>query len=559
MVAVAGAMGAVYVALHGSRGDWALAAFSGSAVLACAVLVGVLWVSEDHRPAVLAATGYAAAVTLGLLAWGEAPVGDLVWCFVVPPLIAYAGGRQLARWLIPLYLLAAAAIVLLPGFARHEQWAVMGLHARFLGALLLLGAVALLYELARARAQAGLEAEVRQRRTAERELEAANVRLAEVADQAQAANRAKTRFLSHMSHDIRTPLTGIVGMTSVLELTQLDAEQRMCVDTIRVSGETLTDLIGDVLDLARIDAGRVQIEAVPVEPAQLLEDLRSVLAPQAHGKGLTLRAELHPDLPRRLLADPSRVKQILLNLAGNAIKFTEHGEVRLSLGPRPGGDLRWWRLEVRDTGIGIPAEQHRRIFESFSQVELSATRRRGGTGLGLAICSRLVALMGGELGLSSVEGQGSHFWADLPLVPAGGELPVASALSGPIPELSPKRLLVVDDNEIVRLVLGGLLRHEGHAVEEAHDGVAALELLATDCYDAALMDVQMPGVDGLEATRRLRSRERSAAGARLPVVAVTALADPDTQQACLDAGMDAVVTKPVAREALLRALASALG
>jgi signal transduction histidine kinase len=566
MVAVAGVMAAAFAVLHlaGERPDLAL--FSLSAVVACGVLVAVLRLTRDHRPAVLVATAYASVVTLALLAWPSAPTGDLVWCFIVPPMLAYAGGRQIARWALPLYLGAAAVIVLLPGFARHDQWSELELEGRFLGALLLVGAVSYLYELARARSQAQLESEVRERRAAERELGLANARLlvaaeesARLAAQAQAANLAKTTFLSHMSHDIRTPLTGIVGMTSVLELGELSDEQRLCVDTIRVSGETLTELIGDILDLARIDAGRVQLRTDPFAPSQLLEGVQRVLAPLADAKGLTLLVDLHPDLPPRLRADPGRLRQILLNLGGNAVKFTERGRVCISLGPRPDGDPRWWRLEVQDSGIGIAPEQHRRVFESFTQVDLSSTRRQGGSGLGLAICSRLVALMGGELGLESVEGQGSRFWADLPLTPAAADDRVGREDLGPIPSLSPRRLLVVDDNEIVRQVLGGLLRFEGHAVEEAVDGVAALDRLALRRFDAVLMDVQMPGLDGLEATRRLRAGDGAVSDPRVPVVAITALADPDTRQACLDAGMDAVVTKPVNRESLLRALATVLG
>jgi signal transduction histidine kinase len=566
MVAVAGVMAAAFAVLHlaGERPDLAL--FSLSAVVACGVLVAVLRLTRDHRPAVLVATAYASVVTLALLAWPSAPTGDLVWCFIVPPMLAYAGGRQIARWALPLYLGAAAVIVLLPGFARHDQWSELELEGRFLGALLLVGAVSYLYELARARSQAQLESEVRERRAAERELGLANARLlvaaeesARLAAQAQAANLAKTTFLSHMSHDIRTPLTGIVGMTSVLELGELSDEQRLCVDTIRVSGETLTELIGDILDLARIDAGRVQLRTDPFAPSQLLEGVQRVLAPLADAKGLTLLVDLHPDLPPRLRADPGRLRQILLNLGGNAVKFTERGRVCISLGPRPDGDPRWWRLEVQDSGIGIAPEQHRRVFESFTQVDLSSTRRQGGSGLGLAICSRLVALMGGELGLESVEGQGSRFWADLPLTPAAADDRVGREDLGPIPSLSPRRLLVVDDNEIVRQVLGGLLRFEGHSVEEAVDGVAALDRLALRRFDAVLMDVQMPGLDGLEATRRLRAGDGAVSDPRVPVVAITALADPDTRQACLDAGMDAVVTKPVNRESLLRALATVLG
>jgi signal transduction histidine kinase/CheY-like chemotaxis protein len=559
-VAVAAAMAAGFSVVHFLRGRPELAAFSLSALLACGVLIAVLRYTRDHRPAVLVATLYAAGVTLTLLAWGQAPAGDFVWTFVVPPMIAYAGGRRLARWLLPLFLLAASLIVLWPGFVRHALWSELELPVRYLGMLVLISAISFLYELARTRVQEELEVEVRVRQAAERRLERANLRLTEAADQAaklaaqaQAANLAKTRFLSHMSHDIRTPLTGIVGMTSVLELTQLTEHQRTCVDTIRVSGETLTELIGDILDLARIDAGRVQLRLAPVEPASLLEEVRRVLAPQASAKGLELEVQVDPALPRRLLGDRGRLKQILLNLGGNAVKFTNRGRVDLRLVAHP-DDPRWWRVEARDTGIGIAPEQHRRIFESFTQVDLSSTRRQGGTGLGLAIVSRLVALMGGEPSLDSEEGRGSVFRVDLPIQ----ELGDLEEQRGPEPEapaLDPQRLLVVDDNEIVRQVLCALLRHGGHRVEEAGDGAQALERLALREFDVVLMDVQMPELDGMEATRRLRRGEGGVLDPTVPVVAITALADLETREACERAGMSAVVTKPVQAGTLMSVLA----
>jgi len=561
LVAFAGVMAAVFAALHFAAGDVDLGFFSLSAVLTCAVLVVMMRVHRDHRPAVLVATIYAAGVTIGLLAWSDAPFGDLVWCFVVPPMIAYAGGRQFARWALPVYLAAVALIVLLPGFARDVHWQELGLRPRFLGALLLLAAVSFLYELARTRAQGVLETEVRERRQAQGELAEANARLAEAADQAaelaaqaQAANLAKTRFLSHMSHDIRTPLTGIVGMTSVLELTALDEQQRMCVETIRVSGETLTDLIGDVLDIARIDAGRVRLQPAPADPVALVQSVCRVLEPQAEAKGLTLTVAMGAGLPDRVLVDAGRVERVLLNLAGNAVKFTDRGTVTVGAGLTPERAGLWWRLEVTDTGVGIAAGQHQRIFDSFTQVELGATRRQGGTGLGLAIVARLVALMGGELGLDSSVGRGSRFWVDLPLNEAGA-LAEDDGAAGSLDALPSLRLLLVDDNAIVRQVLGAMLRQAGHLVEDVDDGSLALERLAVRSYDAVLMDVQMPGLDGIEATRRLRAGAGGVIESRVPVVAVTALADEDTRRACQEAGVDALITKPVQGPQLAAVLA----
>ncbi len=295
LVGVSGLVAVFLTVYHWMLGVPERALASLSAVLVCLVLGGLLWITRSHRPAVIVATLYAAAMILGLLASGPFPPVDFVWCFVVPLLIAYAGGVELARWLLPLYVVAATVVVLLPGFARRELWAEVELHPRFLGMLVLSSAAAYLYEHTRSKAQAKLQAEVEERRAAQRELAQANAQLVEAAEeasqlatQAQEANQAKTSFLSHMSHDIRTPLTGIVGMTSVLELTELTDEQRKCLDTIRVSGDALTELIGDILDLARIDAGRVELELTPVRPGDLLEEVRKVLEPQATDIGLTL-------------------------------------------------------------------------------------------------------------------------------------------------------------------------------------------------------------------------------------------------------------------------------
>ena len=564
IVAVSGLSGAVFTVIHWLQDKPGRMLASLSAVVLAVVLVPMLRPGRSHRAAWAVASVYAAGMTLGLLGSETFPAGDFVWCFVVPLVVAYAGGWEMARWLLPLYIAAAATIVLAPGFAHRALWVELELAPRFLGLLGLLSAGAYLYEYARGRAQIRLLAEIEERRAAQADLTAANARLADaavesadLATQAQAANAAKTLFLSHMSHDIRTPLTGIIGMTSLLETTALDERQRRYVKTLQASGHALNELIGDILDLARIDAGRVELAVAPVAPAELLESVCEVLLPAARARGIELRRELASTLPERVLADPARVRQVLMNLAGNAIKFTPEGRVTIRVGVRADAAPLWWRLEVEDTGIGIAPDQHRRIFESFAQVDLATTRRHQGVGLGLAICSRLVALMGGEIGLESQEGAGSRFWVDLPLSPveAAPDVGIAEAASAPV---GPQRLLLVDDSSVMREVLSAMLRQSGHSVVTAADGAAALRCLAQGPFDAALMDVQMPVMDGLEVTRRLRAVEGERATARLPVVGITALADPDTRQACLDAGMDCVVTKPVTREALARALADRL-
>ena len=564
LLAASGLVALFYSVYHlgQGRGDRALASLSALAM--AAVVLGILGYSRSVRPAVICATLYAAAMTLGMLATGAFAPADFIWCLLVPLLVAYAGGLTLARWVLPVYVAAAAAIVFFPGFSGRALWLDLELPVRFFGLLVLISAVAYLYERTRSRAEARLQGEIAERRTAEAELEDANRRLAETAEdaarlavQAQSANEAKTRFLSHMSHDIRTPLTGVMGMADLLDHTRLDATQRRYVETIRVGADTLAELIGDVLDLARIEAGHLELQLEAVDLRAHVEEVYRVLEPLAHGKDLNLSARVDEELPERLMADPARLRQILLNLAGNAVKFTHQGAVSIVLEPSPGRDRGWWRLRVRDTGIGVPEDQHRRIFDSFSQVDLAGARQHGGSGLGLAICSRLVALMGGEMALRSEPGRGSEFWADLPLVvpPVGEESRPAPPSP---PTLDPLRLLVVDDSEIVRRVVVAMLTRAGHTVDEAADGEAALARVSRSHYDAVLMDLQMPRMDGFEAIRRLRHGDSGALRPDVPVVAVTALADEQTRRRCLDAGMCEVVTKPLGRDALIHALARAV-
>ena len=551
-----------FVAYHASQARWLLSLVSASAVAISVLALAMLRRGRSHRPVLAVLVVYSASLTLALLASGWFPAGDFVWCLLVPPLITYAGGLRLARWLLPPYLLAAAAVVLRPGFANEALWARWELAPRFLGVLALTSGIAVLYEHTRSVAQSRLRAEVQERRAAEAELEAANARLADMATRAerlaadaQAANEAKTRFLSHMSHDIRTPLTGIVGMTSVLEMTPLTEQQRRYVETIRISGDTLTELIGDILDLARIEAGRVELAPSEVALRPFLDDALRVLEPQARKKGLTLEGSLSAQLPERVLADPRCLRQVLLNLGGNAVKFTERGRVSIALGVRPDGDPGWWRITVTDTGVGIAPDQHRRIFESFTQVDLGDVRRDGGSGLGLAICGHLVAMMGGELDLSSEEGSGATFWVDLPLERAEADgLPGDRAFDADAP-LAPLHLLLVDDSEIVRRVICGLLGGHGHTIDEAPDGLTALERLATTRFDAVVLDVQLPGLDGIELTRRLRAGSEGVLDPLVPVLGVTAMADATTRKACLDAGMNEVLTKPVQAPRLLAGLA----
>ncbi len=552
LVVASGVVAGFFAVFHVVQGQTERALASLSALVAVVVILAIWRAARSIRPPLLVATLYASLMTLGMLATGAYAPADFIWCLLVPLLIAYAGGHRLARWALPAYTFAAVVIVLLPWFGPRELWHELELTVRFVALLALVSAVAYLYERARSRAQAELE-EVN-RRLSESVAEAERL-----AEQAEAASESKTRFLSQMSHDIRTPLTGIVGMASLLELTELEAAQREYVGTIRTGADALTELIGDILDLARIEAGRVELTPAAMDARVLLEEVRLVLAPQAESKGLSLVADVDPAMPEQLLGDAARLRQILLNLGGNAVKFTASGRVSLSMVPRPGEDDPWWRIEVQDSGIGIPREQQARIFDRFHQVEDATQAGRTGSGLGLAICTRLVGLMGGEIGVESVVGQGSTFHVDLPLTIPSAEEVQETPEEQELPDVGSQRLLLVDDNATVRTVIGAMLRRAGHDVDTVSDGSAAVARLALHRYDAVLMDVQMPGAGGIETTGWLRAGAGGVLQPDIPVVGITALADPTTHTRCKAAGMCQVVTKPVGTDALRRAIALALG
>jgi signal transduction histidine kinase/ActR/RegA family two-component response regulator len=374
---------------------------------------------------------------------------------------------------------------------------------------------------------------------------------------AQAASVAKSQFLANMSHEIRTPLHGLIGMTDLAIETPSGPGQHQYLELVKQCGASLLSVINDILDISKIEAGRMQLDPVPFSLRQFLRAATPVLTVSAKQKGLQLELTIDPDVPDALIADSSRLNQILLNLAGNAIKFTEQGGVFISVACaelRPSSAV--LRFAIKDTGIGIEPEKIETIFEVFSQADSSITRRFGGTGLGLAISSNLVTMMGGRIWVESTPQAGSTFFftaelkLDRTLKPAS---PAPAAAPHPPLQRRPLRILLAEDNVVNQIVATRILEKNGHSVIRASNGEEALALFSRETFDAILMDVQMPVMDGLMATGKIRERETQTKS-HVPVIALTARAMQEDESICIDAGMDAYLSKPLQSEDLLRTL-----
>jgi signal transduction histidine kinase/ActR/RegA family two-component response regulator len=389
------------------------------------------------------------------------------------------------------------------------------------------------------------------------ELVRVNEELRRAKDAAEEASRLKSQFLANISHDLRTPMNGVIGMTELALRTELDEQQRDYLRTVLDSAESLLCLLNDILDFSKIEAGKLTLEEVPFDVRELVESTVKSLGVDAERKALEVHCCVDPEVPARLVGDPTRFRQILSNLVSNAIKFTERGRVDVEVKPESAeGSEVVVHVAVRDTGIGIPPEKIEAIFEPFVQADGSTTRRFGGTGLGLSIASRLAKLMGGRIWAESTVGKGSTFHVVLRFAasqPDAGRLSAAPADAGSC-RAAGLRILVAEDNPINRKVIAKILELERHQVTLAGDGSEAVNLVAQERFDLILMDVQMPVMSGLEAARRIRERE-CATGGHIPIIALTASAMKGDRERCLEAGMDDYLSKPVRPEALSEVIA----
>jgi signal transduction histidine kinase/HPt (histidine-containing phosphotransfer) domain-containing protein len=382
-------------------------------------------------------------------------------------------------------------------------------------------------------------------------------------DAAEEANRSKSEFLANMSHEIRTPMNAIIGMTELALPMAVSAEQAEYLTMVRQAGRSLLAIINDILDLSRIEAGRMELEVVAFDPGRLVTEVLELLRHGATQKGLTLTAELAPGLPPVLRGDPTRIRQILVNLIGNAVKFTAQGGITVGVRREDGGGLDagtplLLTIFVRDTGCGIPQEKQGRIFESFTQADASTARQYGGTGLGLTICRRLLRLMGGRFRVESAPGMGSTFLFTVPMVVGEAHsLPSAEREAGAetltLPD-RPLRILLVDDTAMNQILAARILERAGHRTVVAENGRDAIAILGRQEFDLVLMDVMMPVMDGLEATTRIRAGKPRVLNPDIPIIAMTAQAMKEDRERCLAAGMNDYVAKPIRLDEFFRAI-----
>jgi signal transduction histidine kinase/ActR/RegA family two-component response regulator len=538
--------------------------------------LGALATTQLALPLVLRHTGRlravgATSVGLGVaVAWSSAVAFDglcgpmMLWAIHGPVVARIVLGAGSAWAMAGLNVtLAVAALFTLHGGVDAGANAVWALVTVALASVAFT-ALASMHERARAEAERAREEAMEGLRTANRELATAR-------DAARSAERAKADFLAAMSHEIRTPMNAVIGMTGLLLETPLDPVQRSYAETVRSSGDGLLTVINDILDFSKIEAGRMQLEVAEFDLQHALADGLRLFAEQARGRKLELVARVEKGVPLRVMGDSGRLRQVLLNLVGNALKFTKAGSVRVEVCAYQDDLL---RIAVRDTGIGIADDAVAKLFRPFTQADQSTTRRYGGTGLGLAICHKLVRLMGGSIAVRSKPGVGSTFAftvrlpaaegtrltqsavdlrAHLPMTPLAMYAPGIPSVRrtplerAPVAVPNRPRVLVVEDNVVNQRVARALLGAIGYDSDVAADGREAIEAVRRIAYAVVLMDMQMPGMDGLEATRQIRAQETDT---RVPIIALTASVLDEDRTNCARAGMDDFLPKPIRREAL---------